>query len=464
MNFRDLFERQNVYFRDTVRHTDAKSRVRKLSQMREWIMGNREQIGQAVYADLKKSVPETDLTEIKASLLEIDHARKNLRRWMKPKRAGRSLLFLSASGKTVAQPKGVCLIISPWNFPFLLSIGPLTAAIAAGNCVILKPSEMAPQTSRLLCRMAEELFPAQEISVVEGGVETAQALLKLPFDHIFFTGSTRVGKIVMEAAAQNLSSLTLELGGENPAIVDDTARIELTARRLVWGRFINCGQACVAPNTVYVHESIREPLTVAVKRQIGMLFPGAKKNNPDYGRIIDEKNFRRIAELLDDAGEKQARVIYGGNTDEKELFIEPTVLECNNREARVFREEIFGPLLVLHGYKELDDVLAFINEGHKPLALYVFSQNRKAIDYIISNSASGGVGINDTTLQFAHPHLPFGGENHSGLGRGHGYHGFLAFSNERAVFRQSRWNTSALIYPPYTAGVKKIINIILRYF
>jgi len=464
MRYDELFDRQRGNFHKGLRDSKSAARIDTLTRLRNWIMNNRDAIREAVYADLKKPVPETDLTEIKASLLEIDHARKNLRRWMKPKRAGRSLLFLSASGKTVAQPKGVCLIISPWNFPFLLSIGPLTAAIAAGNCVILKPSEMAPQTSRLLRRMAEELFPAEEIAVAEGGVEVAQALLKLPFDHIFFTGSTRVGKIVMQAAAQNLSSLTLELGGENPAIVDETARIKQTARRLAWGRFINCGQACVAPNTVYVHESIREPLTEAVKRQIEVLFPGAKKNNPDYGRIIDENNFRRIEGLLDDAKQKKARVICGGNTDEKELFIEPTVLECDNREARVFREEIFGPLLVLHGYKELDDVLTFINDGHKPLALYVFSQNKRAIDYIISNSASGGVGINDTTLQFAHPHLPFGGENHSGLGRGHGYHGFLAFSNERAVFRQSRWNTSALIYPPYTAGVKKIINIILRYF
>jgi aldehyde dehydrogenase (NAD+) len=442
-----------------------KARLRKL---RTSIKANQNALRQAMHADFRKPAAEVDTTEILPVLDEIKQALENLDRWTEPKKVDASLTMLGTRSVIMYEPKGVCLIISPWNYPFNLSVGPLVSALAAGNSVILKPSEMTPNTSRLIGKMCKEVFTENEVTVFEGGTAVSQELLKLAFDHIFFTGSPSVGKVVMKAAAENLTSVTLELGGKSPTIVLPSANTKEAAQRIAVTKFINNGQTCIAPDYVLAHESIHADLIKHLKEQIPALFGGVDKNllnSPDYARIVNEKHFARLSDLLRDAEIKGATVETGGQLDYSQRFMEPVVLSHVSETSRVMEEEIFGPILPIIIYRELDEVVHYINNRPKPLALYIFGTANSEINRIKKETSSGTVCINDCAIQFLHPNLPFGGVNTSGIGKSHGHYGFLAFSNEKPVLRQRNGLTAfRFFYPPYTARVQRMIGWVLKLF
>lgn len=443
-------------------------RKARLTKLRSWIKSNREEIRQAMHADFRKPAAEVDTTEILPALDEIRLALDNLDRWTKPKKIDAPITMLGTRSIIMYEPKGVCLIISPWNYPFNLSVGPLVSALAAGNSVIIKPSELTPNTSSLIKRMAEEVFTNNEVAVVEGGTETSQELLKLPFDHIFFTGSPSIGKVVMKAAAENLASVTLELGGKSPTIITPSANAKEAAQRIAVTKFINNGQTCIAPDYVFVHQDKAKDFVHHLKEQIPALFGGGDKNvaqSNDYARIVNEKHFSRLSDLLREAENKGAKVEVGGELDFGQRFIHPVVLSAVSKESRIMEEEIFGPILPILTYSSLDEVIAYINSKPKPLALYIFGNNNGEINRIKNETSSGSICINDCAIQFLNSNLPFGGVNTSGIGKSHGYFGFLAFSNEKPVMRQRNGLTAfKFFYPPYTPGVQRMINWVLKLF
>ncbi|MGI9544914.1 MAG: aldehyde dehydrogenase family protein [Cyclobacteriaceae bacterium] len=451
-----------------LRNEDIDDRKQRLKKIKKWVLDHRTDIQKAVYQDFKKPPEEVDLSEIYAVLTEVRHAIKHLHNWMKPKKVEAPLSLLGTKSRVVYEPKGVCLIIAPWNFPFNLAIGPLISALAAGNTVMLKPSELTPHTSQLIEDMINELFEPAEVAVFQGGKEIAQSLLALPFDHIFFTGSPQVGKIVMKAAAEHLTSVTLELGGKSPVIVDETANIPDAAEKIIWGKLLNKGQTCIAPDYVLVHQEVKESLIDEMKVYIDKLFDDEGKGikeSSQYARIINEQHFNRIHELIDQAVDLGAEIELGGETDIEECFIHPTLLRNVPKEATIMEEEIFGPVLPLVKFRDLTEAISYINSKPKPLALYIFSQTRSNQENIIKQTSSGTVAINDNILQFMHPELPFGGVNNSGIGKSHGHFGFLAFSNEKAVLKQKIGLTSVKpIYPPYNSIAKNAIELLLKYF
>lgn len=446
----------------------VKTRKARLNKLRSWITENREAIRQAIYADFSKPAAEVDTAEILPVLDEIKQALENLDRWTKPKKVDAPLTMLGTRSSIMYEPKGVCLIISPWNYPFNLSVGPLVSALVAGNTVILKPSEMTPHTASLIKRMSKEVFTDNEVIVIEGGMHTSQELLALPFDHIFFTGSPSIGKLVMKAAAENLTSVTLELGGKSPTIVTQSANVKETAMRIAVTKFINNGQTCIAPDYVLAHQHVAGDLVKHLKEQIPALFGGSSKriaDSPDYARIVNEKHFARLSDILREAESKGAKVETGGEMDFTQRFFHPVVLTNVPRQARIMEEEIFGPILPILTYNVLDEAIDYINSKPKPLALYIFGKSSSEINRIKNETSSGSVCINDCAIQFLHPYLPFGGVNTSGIGKSHGYAGFLAFSNEKPVLRQRSGLTAfRLFYPPYTPGVQRMIDWLLKLF
>lgn len=457
---------QQKRFAPTLRDTTAAQRLAKLDRLKQALEARREQIQQACAADFRKPAAEVELSEIFPVLHEIAHARRHLKKWMKPVKVAPTLAMLGTQAQIRYEPKGVCLIISPWNYPINLSFGPLVSAIAAGNTAILKPSELTPHCSRLIREIVEELFAPEEVAVFEGEAEVAQRLLALPFDHIFFTGSPAIGKVVMTAAANHLSSVTLELGGKSPAIVDETADLEKAVRDILWGKFTNNGQTCIAPDYVYVHERVREDFLDQARQQIARVFGAderAQRDNPDYCRIVNTRHFARLKALLDDARQRGARIVTGGGSDAEERFIAPTVLSDVPLDARLMQEEIFGPLLPVLGYRELDQALADINARPKPLALYVFGKDQARIEKALGHVPAGGSCVNLCVVHFLHGNLPFGGVNNSGIGNAHGWYGFKAFSHERAVL-VDRFSITHWLFPPYTGKVQALIKMTSRYF
>lgn len=456
----DLFERVKEHS-FSLRTSTLKQRKNQLNKLEKWIMNHREDIRQAVYNDLQKPHQETDLTEIFVVLSELRKAKKNLRSWMMPKPAESSITYLGTKAETQFEPKGACLIISPWNYPFQLAIGPLVSAIASGNSVIIKPSEISENTSMLISRMCSEVFRPEEVSVVLGSVNESQNLLALPFDHIFFTGSPQVGKIVMEAAAKHLASVTLELGGKSPTIVDNTASIKDTAQKIAWGKWQNAGQVCIAPDYLFVHSDVKEKLIEELVVQSEKIY-GSKET---YGGIVSRHHHNRINDLMADAIDKGADIEFGGKSDRDQLRFTPTLLSNVAKSSRIMEEEIFGPILPLLVYDNLDEVILFINQKPKPLALYVFSKKDAVINRVKKETSAGMMTINDVVLQFAHPNLPIGGVNNSGIGKAHGHAGFIAFSNEKAVLKQRRGLTmTKTVYPPYSGFKKFMIDFMVKYF
>ncbi|MEN2280519.1 aldehyde dehydrogenase family protein [Algoriphagus sp. SE2] len=449
------------------RSSTVKERSKRLENLQDWISNNTQRIRQALYEDFKKPFPETDLSEIYPVTSEIKHTLKNLKSWMKSKKVSSSLSMSGTKGKIVYEPKGVSLIISPWNYPFSLAIGPLVSALAAGCPVILKPSEMTPHTSGLIQNMVVEIFDKSEVSVFNGDAEVSQALLQLPFDHVFFTGSPTVGKIIMEAAAKQLSSITLELGGKSPTIVDYTADLKDAAYKIVSGKFLNCGQTCIAPDYILVHESVQEhflmELKVAIQKMYDPDYEGIEKSK-DLARIINLKNYNRLNSLLEDALQKGANIEFGGTKNPETLYIEPTIVTNLDESMEIMREEIFGPILPIIPFKLISEAISIINNKPKPLALYYFGEENETSEKVIQETSSGNTVLNDCVLHYLHPNLPFGGVNNSGIGKAHGYFGYLAFSNEKGVLKQRiGFNNSTLVKPPYDIKTQKIISTLIKW-
>ena len=451
-----------------LRKSPATARIHLLKRLLEWIMTHQEDIRKAIHADFKKPYTEIDISEIFVVTSEINHTIKHLSSWMKPKKVPTPLTMLGSTSYVHYEPKGVCLIISPWNYPFNLALGPLVSALAAGNTAIIKPSEMTPHTSALLRRLVAEVFDEQVVAVVEGEVDAAQLLLQKPFDHIFFTGSPAVGKIIMKAAAEHLSSVTLELGGKSPAVIDQRVDFKDAASKLVWGKFVNCGQTCIAPDYVLVHASVKKELIEALKSSVEAMYNPAGKGiqaSPDYARIVNTKHLNRLSSMLQDAVDKGAVIESGGVIDVAENYFEPTIISGVTEEMELMQEEIFGPILPIMEYQALDEAVDYINKHPKPLALYSFSKSDDFNKQVIAHTSSGGAVANDCVLHFLQTELPFGGVNNSGIGKAHGYYGFLAFSNEKAVMKQRIGLTASKpLYPPYGAVAKKVVASLLKWF
>jgi len=462
----ELFRKQRTN-QAAVKATTADQRIAKLARLRAAIVERTPAIREALFKDFRKSATEVDLTEIYPSLVEIKDAAHSLHRWMKRHKVPTPMALMGTKSWLHYEPKGVVLIIGPWNYPFQLLIAPLVAAIAAGNCVICKPSELTSQTSALLVELIASVFDASEVAVVEGGPEETQRLLALPFDHFFFTGSTRVGRIVAEAAAKHLASTTLELGGKSPAVVDDSADLATTANRIVWGKFVNAGQTCIAPDYVMVSERRQAALVEELARAIARMYGDteeARRASPDLCRVINGRNFDRLKKLLDDSVAQGAHVAIGGTSDATERYIAPTVLTNVFGDGGVMSEEIFGPILPVLTYKHLSEVPPYITARDKPLALYVFAEDQHAIDTIVDHTTAGGTCINNAVIHFANSNLPFGGVGQSGSGSYHGSYGFKAFSHERAVLQQGRIDVLKSVYPPYGPKVTKVVKWMTRLF
>ncbi len=462
--FVDLFE-SHKNKAQILRSGTIKDRKNKLKALKNWVEANSDKIIATLYNDFKKPEVEVLLSEIQPVAAAARHAIKNLHRWTKPKRVPTPLTLFGASSSIHYEPKGVCLIIAPWNYPFNLMVLPLIEAIAAGNTAILKPSEMTPHTAQLIEDMVGDLFSEDEVKVIQGEVKTSQQLLALPFDHIFFTGSPAVGKIVMEAASKHLTSVTLELGGKSPVIIDETANVKDAAEKLVWGKFMNCGQTCIAPDYVYVHSSIYNAFENELKKSIEKeYYKDGQVNKEDYARIVNANHFKRVFSLLEDVIEVGGKIVHGGTAHAEENLIEPTIITNMPDSSRVMQEEIFGPILPLIKYDNIDEVIEQISSKPKPLALYYFSKSKKNTSKIIKEVSAGGVCVNESVLHFTNHDLPFGGVNNSGIGKSHGYHGFIAFSNEKSVLKQRVGLTSIkFFYPPYNDTITKLTRIVAKY-
>ncbi len=451
-----------------LRSETLEARKKRLKTLEMWIHTNRDRIKQAVHTDYKKPLLEVDTSEIYPVLTELRHVLRHLDRWASPVKVDATPSYIGTRSEVRYEPKGTCLIVAPWNFPFNLCLGPLVSCLAAGNNAVVKPSEWTPNTSRIIREMVEEVFPADIVQVVEGGIEISKHLLTFPFDHIFFTGSTTVGKLVMEAASKHLSSVTLELGGKSPTIIDRTANLRDAAKRIAFGKFINNGQTCIAPDYILIDAKIHDTFIGLLKNETKKLFGDGNEiveTSPSYSRLATSRQFERVISLVAEAVLRGAHAEKLGNQNKDENFLAPTILTHVPSGARIWEEEIFGPVLPLKTFETPQQAIEFINRRPKPLALYVFSRRKAFQESILRQTTSGSACINDCVLQFTHPNLPFGGINHSGFGKSHGQYGFKAFSNEKPVLRQkSGWSGPYLLHPPYTKKMKRIVDALLKWF
>jgi aldehyde dehydrogenase (NAD+) len=448
-----------------VGNTTYKERIQKLNALKRAVEFNyKDKIRQALYDDFKKPFTETDLTEIYPVIGEIKFAKRYLKSWMERQKVNTPLALIGSSSWYVYEPKGVCLIISPWNFPLNLTFGPLVSAIASGNTVILKPSEMTPNISKVMAEIVKDLFDENEVALVEGEVEVSQELLKLPFNHIFFTGSPNVGKIVMKAAAKHLTSVTLELGGKSPTIIDDTANLKSAAKKIAWGKFMNNGQTCIAPDYVLIKDSVKDAFLSEFKTQLKLFFTEDASVSDSISRVVNERHYKRLVNHIEDAKSKNGTIEIGGKTSSEDNFIEPTVVSNLPEEASLLQEEIFGPILPIKTYKTLDEVIQYVNLKEKPLALYMYSKSKKNIHFVIKNTRSGSTCINNNVIQYGNHNLPFGGSNNSGIGKAHGLFGFQEFSNMRSIMKQHTIGAVDLLMPPYTDFKQKIVDLTIKWF
>lgn len=417
-------------------------RMKMLQTLADIIRANERDICTALKQDLNKSETEAYMTEVGFLLEEIRFTIKRLNSWMKPVKVKTAKTHIGSKGYKVAEPYGVTLIIAPWNYPFQLQLAPLIGAIAAGNTAILKPSELAPHTSRLIAKLIKASFDASYIAVLEGGIETTNHLLKQPFDYIFFTGSVPVGKIVMQAAAKQLIPVTLELGGKSPCIVDETANIPLAAKRIAFGKWTNAGQTCIAPDYLYVHHSVRDRLIEEIKKVVKDFYGLDASKNENYPKIINSKHFQRVKGYLSDG-----ELLYGGQVDEEQLKIAPTLMRPKDRAVPVMTEEIFGPILPILEYEKVEELIEFVTNRPKPLALYLFTTNTQTEKQILEKISFGGGCVNDTLMHIATPYLPFGGVGESGIGTYHGESSFVAFSHYKSILKQTNRFDLSIRYP-----------------
>jgi len=459
-----VFEKQKAN-RIKLANTTAKERKEKLKRLLNEILSRQDEVCDAVYKDLRKACEETKLTEIFAVTSELKHSIRNIGKWMKPKRVSTPLALFGTSNKIMYESIGQSLIIAPWNYPFQLVISPLGSAIAAGNAVILKPSEKSPHTTELLKTMIEQLFPEDEVKVFTGDENVAKELISLPFNHIFFTGSPKVGKLVMEAGSKNLAKVTLELGGKSPTIVNLDADVKVHAKRIAWAKFINAGQTCIAPDYLIVHESIKEAFLRELINEIKSLY-GEKDNlrrENNYCRMINSDQLKSVQEILNDSISKGANVVFGGEVEENDNFISPTIIDNITDDSIIMKKEIFSPMLPVLTFKNEEDIYRITDKNPNPLALYVFSRNKSFIKSILRNIPAGSSAVNDAVIHFANYNLPFGGINSSGIGKSHGYYGFKSFSNEKSILKQRKISSMFLLYPPYNKMKNKLIDIIIKY-
>lgn len=454
-----------VEHQEEIGKLSVKQRKALLRQLLHEVEQRQTIIEEALIKDLYKPALETGYTEVLPLILEIKHFIKNLNRWAKPKRVKNNLIFFGNKPYIISEPKGKCLIISPWNYPFLLPLMHLTAAVAAGNTVIVKPSEFAPHTAILIKEIVGKVFPPHHVSVVEGAVEETTYLLTKKFDHIHFTGSPQVGKTIMEAAAKHLSGLTLELGGKSPAIVDGDADIKQTVNTLIWGKMVNLGQTCIAPDYLLLHKSIEKEFIKTFMERMQKVFGVDSSQSPHLARMVNQRHFDRVKNLIEDARTKGAEVLMGGNYVEEERFIAPTLL-CNiPADALILQEEIFGPVFPIIIFKDYSEAKQIINGGEKPLSMYVFSKKTNALKYFEQHTSSGAIVTNEVLVHMMHPNLPFGGINHSGMGQSSGIYGFREFSHQKPVLRMRLPITpSKLMGFPYTKTTKKIVNLLIKRF
>jgi aldehyde dehydrogenase (NAD+) len=442
--------------------SSAEQRIEKLKKIEAYLMQHRDELCDALYADFKKPASEVVIAEMLGVKREINHTIKHLKSWMKPQSVSTPLMLIGTKGLVQYEAKGLCLIISPWNYPFNLSICPLVHAIAAGNAAILKPSELSPATAAFIQKMISSLFDKSEVAVFEGDASVSAFLLEQKFDHIFFTGSPAIGKVVMAAAAKYLTSVTLELGGKSPAIVGPEVNVEEAAAKIAWGKFLNNGQTCIAPDYVYLHEKNYFSFLKALEAKVETFYGKNVAKSKDYARIVNRRHFDRIVSILEDAKQKGAQVLFGGKTDVDDCFIEPTVLVNCTPDMRIMQEEIFGPILPVMSFQDELEITSTIRQGDKPLALYVFSTNTEFSQYILDHTSSGTSVVNDCLIQFGHNELPFGGVNHSGIGKSGGHYGFIEFSNQKSVVIQ-RTNFVKYFYPPYGTKVRWMTDFVLKW-
>ena len=440
-------------FFNTQQTKDISFRKEQLKKLSKAIKSYESDILEALYTDLGKNKVEAYATEIGITLKSIKNARKELKNWTKTKNVDTPLYLFPTKSYIKKEPYGTVLIIAPFNYPFQLVFEPLIGAIAAGNTAIIKPSELTPNVARVIKRLINETFDANYIEVIEGGIEETQTLIHLPFDYVFFTGSENVGKIVYQAASENLVPVTLEMGGKSPVIVDETANIKVASERICFGKFTNAGQTCVAPDYILVHESVKDDLITALSKTLREFYGQNIQQSPDYGRIVNLKHYHRLTSLLNSA---QMNIVFGGHSDEDERYIEPTLLDHVTSDSAIMQEEIFGPILPILTYQSLDEAIAFIHERPKPLSLYLFSEDENATQRVINELSFGGGAINDTLMHLANPKLPFGGVGTSGMGRYHGKYSFDTFTHEKSYIFKSTRLESGVHLPLYKGKFKYI--------
>ena len=435
--------------------TSLSFRKETLIQLLNTIVIHEDEIIEALYDDFKKPAFEAVLTETNYVITELKDTIKNLSKWAKPKKVFPSILNFPSTDFIYKEPYGKVLIIAPWNYPFQLALCPMIAAVAAGNQVVVKPSELTPKTSAVIRKIIEKIFHINHVECIEGGLEVSQKLLAERWDYIFFTGSPSVGKIIAKAAAENLTPVTLELGGKNPCIIDETANLKLAAKRIVWGKFINAGQTCIAPDYILIQKDMKSHFIAYLKTEITKAYGENPALSPDFARIINTKNWLRLANLIE-----EEKVIFGGQTDIENNYIAPTLIEENDMESLLMQEEIFGPLLPILSYEKEEDIKTIISKFEKPLALYVFSENKRFSEKIITQYSFGGGCINDTVVHFSNKRLPFGGVGHSGIGAYHGRLSFDTFSHKKSIIKKANWLDIPLRYAPYNDKLKSIKKIL----
>ncbi|MEQ2525312.1 aldehyde dehydrogenase [Robertmurraya yapensis] len=445
-----LVSKQRDFFH-TDRTKEISFRIQALETLRKAIKEREQEFIESLKQDLNKSEFDAYSTEIGIVLEEIRFTLKHLSKWAKPRRVKTPVTHIGSKSYIYPEPYGVTLIIAPWNYPFQLAIAPLIGAIAAGNCAVLKPSELTPKTSHVMAKLIKENFPEEFIKVIEGGVETSEALLKEKFDYIFFTGSVPVGKIIMEAASKHLTPVTLELGGKSPCIVHEGANVKIAAKRIAWGKFMNAGQTCIAPDYLFVHQSIKEEFLSQLKVAVAELYGDAPLENENFTKIVSERHFNRLQSFL-----KNGTVFIGGETLPEQLKMVPTVLTDISWDDAIMEDEIFGPILPVLEYDDLAGIIDEINNHPKPLALYLFTESETVQSYVLNRVSFGGGCINDTVYHITSPYLPFGGVGSSGTGAYHGKGSFDTFSHEKSVLKQTTLFDIPLRYPNFKDGLKYI--------
>jgi len=453
MNYEELIKEQRAFFNNRTTG-DISFRKQSLTALQKAIRKYEKELSEALRKDLGKAPFESYMTEIGFILSEIRHTLKHLNKWAAAKRCKTPLFLFGSTSHTRPEPYGIVLILSPWNYPVQLLLAPLVGAIAAGNCAILKPSPRTVHTNHILGKLISETFPPQYIAFLETDNRQTDNLLKQHFDYIFYTGGVAFGKRIMMAAAKNLTPVTLELGGKSPCIVDNDAHIQIAARRIVWGKYLNCGQTCVAPDYIFVHREVKDKLITALQAEIERQYGKSPQESPDYPRIISRDRFYNLLLLL-----KQGHIVAGGKYDDRDLYIAPTVISGILPENRIMSEEIFGPILPLLDFDDIDNVIDYINNQEKPLALYYFGQNKKKARYVLQNTSSGGACINDVVTHVANTYLPFGGVGNSGTGAYHGKYSFDTFSHTRSIVQSTTRFNIGMKFAPYNGKLKWLKKI-----